>query len=250
MKIAIIGYGNMGKTLERVAKQRGHEIVAKIDPYNPEAAQKELTFDAVKDADVCIDFTNQNCVMENIWKICSFKKNIVVGTTGWYDKINDARAAAEQNGVGLIYASNFSIGMNIFFRLVENASKIINLFDSYDVAGIECHHNKKVDSPSGTAKKLSEIIVGSVKRKDRIVYDLGNRKIEPNELQFASLRCGAVPGTHKIIFDSDADTIELLHCARNREGFALGAVMAAEWISGKKGFYEINDLIKEKLGGN
>ncbi|MEK6957821.1 MAG: 4-hydroxy-tetrahydrodipicolinate reductase [archaeon] len=245
MNMALIGYGKMGQMVQRVAEERKHRIVSIIDVSNKKAMFREINKGSVKDADVCIDFTAPESAIENIKKVSSLGKNIVVGTTGWYSHIQEAGEIVKKSGVGCIYASNFSIGMNIMFGLTEYASRIFDRFDAYDAAGFEMHHNKKADSPSGTAKSLAEIMKANISRKKRIVYDMVNRRIEPDELHFASLRIGSVPGTHKIIFDSIADTIELSHTARSREGFALGAVLAAEWLRGKKGFYTINDFMKE-----
>jgi 4-hydroxy-tetrahydrodipicolinate reductase len=153
----------------------------------------------------------------------------------------------KNNQVALIHAANFSLGMNIFYQILQQAAALFDRFENYDVSGIELHHHKKADSPSGTARKLADILLKYIQRKKKATYDLVNRKIEPDELHFASLRCGSIPGTHKIIFDSTADTVELTHTARNRQGLALGAVLAAEWIRGRKGFFSIDDMMKDKL---
>ena len=243
MKIAIIGYGKMGKEIEKTARARGIEINSIIDPDDDGATHREISESSMEDVDVCIDFSNPNAVIKNIRDAARCGKNIVVGTTGWHSNIDEAKSIVEKSGIGLIYTSNFSIGVNVFFRIVENALKMMDRIDAYDVFGYELHHNKKLDSPSGTAKTLAETIVKNMKRKDRIVYGIVDRKIEPDELHFASVRSGSIPGTHVVGFDSSADTIELKHTARNREGFALGAVMAAEWIKGRKGFFEIKDMM-------
>ena len=234
MNISIIGFGKMGHEIEKVAKSRGINIVSIIDPNNNDATHKNIDENALRNTDVCIDFTYPKVVVDNIKKMSKFKKNIVVGTTGWQDKIGEVKKIIASNKTGLIYASNFSIGVNIFFRIVENAAKIMNNVDSYDVFGYELHHSKKLDSPSGTAKSIEKILVSNIKRK--------------KEVPFASVRAGSIPGTHAVGFDSSADTIELKHTARNREGFALGAIMAAEWIKGKKGFFEIDDMMNEIIG--
>ncbi|MBI2653849.1 4-hydroxy-tetrahydrodipicolinate reductase [Candidatus Woesearchaeota archaeon] len=249
MNIAIVGYGRMGHEIEKIAKAKGIDVVSIIDPNASDATHREINEDSMQDVDVCIDFTTPNSVIDSIQKISKFRKNIVVGTTGWYDKLEEARKIVNQSNIGLIYASNFSIGVNVFFKIVENAAKIINNIEDYDVYGYELHHNKKIDSPSGTAKTLAEILIKNIKRKSKLEYGKIDRKIEPDELHFASVRAGSIPGTHIVGFDSSADTIELKHVARNREGFALGAVMAAQWINGKKGFYDINDMMKSIIGG-
>ena len=233
MNIAIIGYGKMGHEIEKAAIAKGMTVASIIDPQNKGAGFREINEESMRNADVCIDFTAPNAVIENIRKISKFKKNIVVGTTGWHDKIDEIRKVVKHNNIGFIYASNFSIGVNIFFRIVENAARMMNKANDYDVFGYELHHSKKLDSPSGTAKTIEKILVDNIRRLKQV--------------NFASVRAGSIPGTHVVGFDSSADTIELTHIARNREGFALGAVMAAEWIQNRKGFYSIDDMMKTIL---
>jgi len=188
----------------------------------------------MKNVDVCIEFTNPGSVIGNIKKLSSFGKNIVVGTTGWHGKTDEAKEIVKKSKIGLIYASNFSIGVNAFFRMIENASRIMDKLEDYDVYGYEMHHSKKLDSPSGTAKSIEKIITSNIKRRKSV--------------DFASVRSGSIPGIHVVGFDSGADTIELKHQAKNREGFAQGALLAAKWINGKKGFYEINEMMKSIIG--
>ena len=244
MNIAIVGYGKMGQEVEKAAKARGINVKSIIDPNDNNASHKEINDKSMSNVDVCIDFTNPSAVVGNISKISKFRKNIVVGTTGWYDKITEAKNIVKNSKTGLVYASNFSIGVNVFFKIIENAAKIVNKIDDYDIYGYELHHNKKIDSPSGTARTIGEILIKNIKRKNKLLFEKIDRKIEPNELHFASVRAGFIPGTHVVGFDSSADTIELKHTARSREGFAIGAVMAAQWIKNKRGFYNIDDIIK------
>ncbi|HLC60250.1 MAG TPA: dihydrodipicolinate reductase C-terminal domain-containing protein [Candidatus Nanoarchaeia archaeon] len=234
MNIAIIGYGKMGKEIEKIAKTRGINVVSIIDQNGKGATFSEINEKSMKNVDVCIDFTRPDAVIDNLQKISKFGKSIVIGTTGWNDKLGEAKKIVNHNNIGLIYASNFSIGVNIFFRIIKDAARMMNNVKGYDVFGYELHHSKKLDSPSGTAKIIEKILVDNIKRIDKV--------------NFASLRAGSIPGTHIVGFDSSTDTIELKHTARNREGFALGAVMAAEWIQGKKGFFEINDMMNEMIG--
>ena len=236
MNIAIVGYGKMGHEIEKIAIARGINVVSVIDPNEKNAGFREINEESMKNVDLCIDFTAPNAVIDNIRKISKFGKNIVIGTTGWNDRLDEAKTVVEQSKIGLIYASNISIGVNVFFKIIENAAKIMNNLKDYDVFGYELHHSKKLDSPSGTAKTIEQILVKNIQRKKQV--------------PFASVRSGSIPGTHVVGFDSSADTIELKHTARNREGFALGAVMAAEWINGKKGFYGINDMMNGLIGGN
>ena len=242
--IALIGYGKMGKIIRKLAEEKGHTIKVVIDP-NCENTIKDITAEALEGVDVCIDFTHPSVIMDNIRKIASFGKNIVIGTTGWYDQMDEVKKIVEEAGIGLIWSGNFSIGVNAFFRIVENASKTFNNLDSYDAMVHEFHHNQKADSPSGTASMIGKIVVENLDRKDKIVEDRLARKIEPNELHLSSTRGGSIPGTHSVIFDSLQDTIELKHTARGREGFATGAVLAAEFINDKKGFFSINDLMDD-----
>ena len=235
MKIAIIGYGRMGQEIERIARSRGIKVQSIIDPNAKSATHGEINEKSMKNVDVCIDFTRPDAVLGNIKKIIKFRKSIVVGTTGWYDRLDEARKIVKNADIGLIYAPNFSIGVNIFFRIVENAAKIMDKFDDYDVFGYELHHSKKLDSPSGTAKAIEKILAQNIRRK--------------KEINFTSVRSGNIPGTHAVGFDSTADTIELKHVARNREGFAAGALMAAAWIQNKKGFYSIDDMMNGLIGG-
>ena len=244
MNIVIIGYGKMGHEIEKLARAKGMNVVSIIDPGSSEAAHKAINEESMRNVDVCIDFTHPNAVIGNVEKIARFKKSIVLGTTGWYNNIEQIKNIVQQSNIGLIYASNFSIGVNIFFRIVENAAKIINSIPDYDVFSYELHHNKKVDSPSGTARTIGELLVKNITRKNQLVFDKLDRKIEPNELHIASVRTGFFPGTHVVGFDSMADTIELTHTNRNRDGLAMGTIMAAEWINGKKGFYGIDDMMK------
>ena len=167
-----------------------------------------------------------------------------MGTTGWYDKLDDVKKIIEKAGTGLIWSGNFSLGVNIYFKIIEDTAKIMNKFDDYDVFVHEFHHNKKADSPSGTAVMIGNILKENIERKKRIVTGELKRKIEPDELHISSTRGGSVPGTHIVGFDSAVDTIELKHTARSRGGFALGAIMATQWIKDKKGFYDINDMMR------
>ena len=250
MNISIVGYGKMGMEIEKVARARGIYISSIIDPNNPNAQHREINKESVRDADVCIDFTHPDSVLNNIKKLSELKKNIVVGTTGWYSKMDEAKKIISKAGNGMIWSGNFSLGVNIFFKIVENAAKVMDKFDDYDVFVHEFHHNQKADSPSGTAIMIGNLITSNIKRKNKIVTQELKRRIEPNELHISSTRGGSIPGTHIVGFDSMADTIELTHTARGRQGFAVGAVMAAEWINKKKGFYDINAMMDDILAKN
>jgi len=244
MNIALVGYGKMGKAVAEMAGQKGHAVSAIIDPEARGATAGEISASALKGAEVCIDFTVPEAALGNIRQYCKLGVNAVIGTTGWYGSIADVRKEVEKSKIGLIYAGNFSVGVNAFYRMLQNAAAIMDRLPEYDVFGVEMHHSGKKDSPSGTAKSIEKILLENIKRKKVVVEEKLGRKIAPEELHFASVRGGSVPGTHEIFFDSSADTIELRHTARSRDGFALGAVRAAEWIKGKKGIYTIDDLMR------
>jgi 4-hydroxy-tetrahydrodipicolinate reductase len=249
MKIAIVGYGKMGKMIEEASKERGVLVVSTIDPKASDAKYAELSAESVKDADVCIDFTHPSVIMGNIKKYCELKKNAVIGTTGWYDHMDEAEKMVKDAGIGCIWSGNFSIGVNMYFKIIESAAKIANNIDDYDIMGVEYHHNKKADSPSGTMKMIGDILLHNIERKKTAVYTMLERQIAHDELHLASVRGGSIPGIHEVRFDSDADTITMTHSARNREGFAKGSVMAAEFVNGKKGFFNIKDLMDKIIGG-
>jgi 4-hydroxy-tetrahydrodipicolinate reductase len=243
-KIALIGYGKMGKMIHELSRQMPIEIVAIIDP-NIADCEHNITNETLKDAEVCIEFSHPTVVVENIRKICACNRNLVVGTTGWIERLPEVKQIVDDYGVGMIYGSNLSIGMNLFYEIVAKAAEVFAHYDEYDVYGLELHHRQKADSPSGTAKELSNILLDKIKAKTIAQYDKLDRKIKPEELHFASVRGGFIPGTHTIGFDSEADTIELTHRVRNRTGLAHGALKAALWIAGKKGLYTFQDYIKE-----
>jgi 4-hydroxy-tetrahydrodipicolinate reductase len=246
--IALIGYGKMGQTVRRFAEAKGHTITAVVDPIAGGECHKEITAEALSGADVCIEFTTPQTAVANIRQLAALGKNMVIGTTGWYNQMEEAKRIVREERVGLIWSGNFSIGVNVLFRIADCAARMFNTLPDYDVLAHEFHHKGKADSPSGTAVMLGKILLDNLDRKQRLVTDKLDRKIEPDEIQFSSTRGGSVPGTHLLMFDSPADTIEIRHTARGREGFAAGAIMAAEFIRGKTGFYSIDDLMDEVIG--
>jgi 4-hydroxy-tetrahydrodipicolinate reductase len=227
MKFAIVGYGKMGKMVERIALERGHEIGVKLDDIN-NSNFEGITEENFTGVDAAIDFSVPAAAIPNIEKIASLKVNLVVGTTGWLDSLDDVKAAVEKNDIGLVWSPNFSVGVNAFFRIVAEATKLLSGEPQYEAWAWEIHHSAKKDAPSGTLLKLVDEMrqAGYAKRVD-----------------MASSRAGTIAGTHEIGFDSAADTITLRHTARSREGFALGAVKAAEWVAGKKGFHEFGEIL-------
>lgn len=242
-KIALIGYGKMGRMIEAQAAHLPVEIVAIIDPAQ-EGCAREITHDTLKDAEVCIEFSHPSAVLDNIAKVCSCGRNLVVGTTGWNNKLDEVRMIVNSSGIGMVYGSNMSIGMNLFYEVVQKAASLFAAYDNYDVYGLELHHRQKADSPSGTAIELTRILLAEDNSKQTALFEKADRKIREDELHFASLRAGWIPGTHTVGFDSEADTIELTHRARNRSGLALGALKAALWVRGKKGIFTFRDFLQ------
>lgn len=225
----------MGKTIERIARERGHEIVSIIDINNPEDFESE----AFKSADVAIEFTVPATAYDNYMKSFAAGVPVVSGTTGWLDRLDDIKDKCANEGQTFFYASNFSIGVNIFFAMNRYLAKIMNNYPSYDVRMTEAHHIHKLDAPSGTAISLAEDIIGEVDRKDRWVLETAEK---PTDLPIHVIREGEVPGRHEIVYESEVDTIRIEHDAKSREGLALGAVIAAEFTFGKKGFLTMNDI--------
>ncbi|WP_419699896.1 4-hydroxy-tetrahydrodipicolinate reductase [Mucilaginibacter sp. NFX135] len=248
MKIALLGYGKMGKIIEKIAISRKHEIVLTIDHDTLD----DLTVENLQKADVVIDFTMPASVLGNI-KLCfDAGVPIVVGTTGWYDQIPQIKQLCEQSNNTLLYGSNFSVGVNIFFHVNRLLAKVMNSYPYYDVQVEEIHHTQKLDSPSGTAITIAEGILDNLETKSEWVNVLttddkhDDDTVSNNQLLIESLRIDSVPGTHTVIYDSEVDTIEFKHTAHNRNGFALGAVLAAEWVIGKKGFYSVDAMFDFK----
>jgi 4-hydroxy-tetrahydrodipicolinate reductase len=238
----------MGHEVEHVLRSRGHQITARIDPQQPGADALSLTEETAREADVAIDFSQADAVLENVRMYARFGLSAVVGTTGWYGKLEELKAILSGSTIGLLYGSNFSIGAHLFFALVAAAVELSNPFPEYDILGWEVHHKRKKDSPSGTALSLAKIITSTHARKKKVITEKLDRAPGPDELHFASVRGGDVPGIHTVLLDSTFDTIELTHSARSRGGFAAGAVHAAQWIQGKKGLFEVSDFIQDILG--
>jgi len=226
----------MGKEIESVCSRRNHNIIVKVDPVCGDIPA--LTKEYADKADIAIDFSHPETAYDNLRLYTDFHLDAVVGTTGWYDRVKEFKKLVEESGIGYLYGSNFSIGAHLLFRLVAHAAKMINPFPEYDIMGFEAHHKYKKDSPSGTALSIARIIL----------TDKCDRPVKENELHFSSLRGGNIPGIHKVIIDSEADTIEVSHTVRNRSGLALGAVLASEWLKGKNGFFTVDDFIAERLG--
>ena len=226
MKIALLGYGRMGRAIENIAKNRGHEIVAKID--------KDQIEGTLEHANVAINFSIPDAAVNNIFSALSLKIPVVCGTTGWLEDLKKVTDFTTKNDTAFLYASNFSIGVNLFFKLNEQLAKMMNNQSEYKVNIEEIHHIHKLDAPSGTAITLAEGIIENSKSSD---WSLSTDKSD--EIQIDAIREGEVPGTHTVTYESSIDAISIKHEAHNREGFALGAVVAAEWIVGKKGIFKM-----------
>jgi 4-hydroxy-tetrahydrodipicolinate reductase len=236
MKIALIGYGKMGKAIEEIALQHGHEIVLKISSQNT----ADLTTDNLRKADVAIEFTNPHTAVSNI-KICiEAGLAVVSGSTGWLSDWNEIETLCNNKNGSLIYASNFSVGVNIFFALNEYLAKLMSSQETYDVTMEEIHHTQKKDAPSGTAITLAEQIIQLNEHKKQWVNHISDNV---DDLEIISERIDPAPGTHKIKYRSVIDDIEIVHTAHNRIGFATGAVVAAEYLNGKKGIYTMKDVL-------
>ncbi len=243
MILGLTGQGRMGTEVERLALQGQHEVRLSLDEYsNPDGIG--LTKEALTGVEVVIDFSWPEAVVENIRRVAEAGVPIVVGTTGWYDRLGEARQLIEVNKTALVYGANFSIGANLFLKLAKFATGLFDPFSEYDPYVVEHHHREKVDAPSGTALRLSEIVVASTDRKTRTQIGNPEGKIDPEALHVSSLRAGGASGRHELGFDSSADSVEIVHTARNREGFARGALFAAGWVRGKKGVFEFADLLE------
>lgn len=258
MKIALVGYGKMGHMLKTAAELRGHSIVCTVDLFAQDASC--ITGDPLKmvecitqsSVEGIIEFSHPASVIKNIKALIPIGLPLVVGTTGWHDDLQEIQKLVAQHKAAFLTASNFSVGVNLFYKMVSYAAHAMAQMEEYDVALFEAHHNQKADSPSGTALDIAKRLMENFPRKTKLVTDSFNRKPERDELHLASLRLGSLPGTHSVIFDSPSDTIELRHTARSREGFALGAIRALEWLNlpdtqgnRKAGFFSMNDVFAD-----
>ncbi len=240
MNIAILGYGKMGREIEKTALVRNHRITLVVDISN----QEELTLENLRKADVALDFSTPGSAFQNILACFEAGVPIVCGTTGWLDRFNEVKILCEQRGGTFFYASNFSLGVNIFFAINRNLARIMDSIPDYDVRIREIHHIHKLDAPSGTAITLANDLIACVGRKEK--WELNGQSVG-SSVNISAVREDEVPGTHIITWDSPVDTIEISHEAKSRKGLAMGAVLAAEFIRDKKGVYSMQDLIK--LGG-
>ncbi len=241
MNIALIGYGKMGTEIERILNEEGGHSVRIADFKN-----NVIDLESIRGVDVAIDFSSPEIVLGTIERVLHGGIPLVVGTTGWYEKLPTVEGWVKNSNGTLLYGQNFSVGANIFFKLVAYASKLASTFGSYDPYGTEIHHAGKKDSPSGTALRTAKEILDNFPAKTRLETGRLDRTILPEELHFSSVRGGVNPGFHEVVFDSAADAITLSHTAHSREGFAKGAVLAAKFLAGKKGLYTFDDVFNAK----
>jgi len=236
MKIALIGYGKMGKEIEQIALKRGHSIVSIIDENNI----SDFTSPEFRSADVAIEFTTPASAIGNFRKCFDAHVPVVAGTTGWLEHLSEIKDACEKDGQTFFYASNYSIGVNIFFAMNKYLAKIMNHYPDYSVKMEETHHIHKLDAPSGTAITLAEGIIENMDRKTDWHLDA---QIKPTDIEIHSIREGEFPGIHEVFYESEVDIISIKHDSKNRKGLALGAVVAAEFTNGKKGFLSMDDML-------
>jgi 4-hydroxy-tetrahydrodipicolinate reductase len=236
MKLALIGYGKMGKAIEEIAVQRGHTVVLKIDIDNAQ----DFTKENLAKADVAIEFTGPHSAYENVKKLMQCGTATVCGSTGWVEKLNEINQLCKQNHAAFIYASNYSVGVNIFFEVNKKLAALMAPHPDYEIQLTEIHHTQKKDAPSGTAITLANQILENISRKKNWVNHISDN---PEDLEILSERMDPAPGTHKVKYSSGIDDIEIIHTAHTRKGFALGAVLAAEYIAGKKGIFSMKDVL-------
>jgi 4-hydroxy-tetrahydrodipicolinate reductase len=236
MNIALVGYGKMGRAIEEIAVQRGHSIVLTIDVNNA----SDLNAENISKADVAIEFTGPQSAFDNVKKCLEHNVPVVCGSTGWLDRWNEIKTFCQQNSGAMVYASNYSVGVNIFFEVSKRLAELMKDHASYEIMLEEIHHTQKKDAPSGTAVSLAELVLENIPRKKRWVNHISDN---PEDLEIISERIDPAPGTHKVRYSSPIDDIEIVHTAHNRTGFATGAVLAAEFIHGKKGMFGMKEVL-------
>ena len=240
MKLALLGYGKMGKAIEAVAKERGHSVGVTIDDEDDWMAK----LDDIRECDMAVEFSTPATVLSNIMRCFDMDMPVVVGTTGWYDHLDAVVHDCQQRGQALFVASNFSIGMNIMFELNRRLAQLMDSHDEYSVSIAETHHIHKLDAPSGTAITLAKDIIEELDRKDDWQLMKKGTRIGKGIIPITAVREGEVAGIHEVVYDSDIDTITLRHAAKSRKGLALGAVLAAEYLEDKHGYFTMKDLLK------
>jgi len=257
LRALLVGYGKMGSAIEAALRSRSHSVAGRVDPYNSEY-HSAIDDVARSEIDVAVDFSTAEAFMRNYVIYADHNIPVVVGTTGWYHHFEQITSYFVERNTPCVYGTNFSVGAQMFFKLISRAAELLGPLPHYDFMLTEMHHKHKIDSPSGTAKSAAQKIIEYHPRKKSIVTDPLQRAIKEQELHVASLRGGSIPGVHTLTIDSSFDTITISHSARNRNGFALGAVLAAEWImnhssadeGAREGVYNIEDIIEDIIQGD
>ncbi len=238
-RIAVIGYGAMGRELERLAPSVGCDVTRIFTEERP------VRVGGPDEFDVAIDFTEPRSVVDNVRTLAAMGRNVVIGTTGWYDRMPEVRSIVTSSGIGCVWGSNFSVGVQMFLRIVRAASMLAHETPEYDVMVHEWHHRRKKDSPSGTAISIANVIIDEMDRKNHITAEAQHEPIDPSALHVSSTRGGEIVGRHVVTLDSAFDSIELVHNAKDRSGFAHGALLAAAWVAGRTGFHDFTDIFPE-----
>lgn len=245
MKLALIGTGQTGQAVADLAPQRDHEVVATFDSSRPLLDAEGRA--ALNGADVAIDFSLPDVALDHIERYCQWQQPAVIGTTGWYDALDTVAAWVDRHDAALLYAANFSMGVAVLQRALDGVLPLLEQLPDYDPYLHEVHHTHKVDSPSGTARMLAEMIVDGLSRKSHVETETQHQRIDPAALHVTSTRAGKVFGTHTVGFDSAFDHVTLTHRAKNRQGFAFGALRAAEWLQGRRGLFTLDDVLADWL---
>jgi 4-hydroxy-tetrahydrodipicolinate reductase len=242
MKLALIGYGRMGHAVEAAAGARGHQVGARLD------AGVAIDRAALAGAEVAIDFTVPDAVEENARRVAAAGADLVIGTTGWTERMKSLEGIVREGGIGCVWSPNCSLGVQLFFRLAAEAGRLVDALEDYDVAVHVAHHRHKLDHPSGTARRLADLLVEALGRKTSWREGPPAAAPDADVLWVSTARAGEIPGTHEVALEGPADSILLRHTARGREGFASGAVAAAEWVRGRKGFFSMDDMLADRFG--
>lgn len=247
MKLALVGTGQMGRAVEDLGRRRGHDVAAR---FNSESPLLEADPSMLDEVDVAIDFSLPRLAVDHIERYCRWGLPAVVGTTGWYEDIETVTARVKEHDATVLYAPNFSLGVALLVRSLRAVVSLVEQLPEYDAAVHEVHHVRKVDSPSGTASMLGDILIDGLTRKERLETETQHGRIDATSLHVTSSRLGGVIGKHTITFDSPFDALELVHEAKNRDGFAFGAVRAAEWVAGRTGLFTLDDALQDWVAGS
>ena len=244
MKFALVGTGQMGQAVAREAEAESHEVVARFHSDQPFL---DASRSAVRKADMAVDFSRPELAVPHLRRCCEWQVPLVMGTTGWYDALDEAQALVQQHDASVLYAPNFSIGVAVLSRALDHVTQLMDELDDYDAFVQELHHTKKADSPSGTAQMLATQIVDGLDRKDHVEPETQHQRIDPSAVHVSATRAGTAFGEHTVGFDSPFDRVALRHRAKNRRGFATGVLRAAEWLTGRTGLFTLDDVLDDWL---